>query len=405
MRRPLGPLLAALALGALALGPRLPAAAEKAEGSGGKLRAVPPCRAETPPIAADEVDATLLLVGDAGAPKKDEEGGEPVLAALTREAALDPARTTVVFLGDNVYPRGLVAEGTPERAESERRLAKQLDVSRSGARLVFVPGNHDWDRSGPDGWNAVRRETAFVAAYAAREGVAASVLPANGCPGPEVVDLGATLRIVLLDTEWWLSERPKPDAPASGCATWNEAGVTAALSQALVHAGSRHVAVLAHHPLASGGPHGGHFTVKDHVFPLTNVVPWLWLPLPGVGSAYPMARKGGVSAQDLAAKENRRMRAAIEAALAPAPPLVYASGHDHSLQVLKGSAARTYLVSGAGIFGETSPVHRLRETYFAASQAGFIRLDVARDARVRLGVRLVGKDGDTAEPCSMRLPP
>ena len=34
--------------------------------------------------------------------------------------------------------------------------------------------------------------------------------------------------------------------------------------------------------------HGGRLPLKDHLFPLTNVVPGLYLPLPLVGSAYPL---------------------------------------------------------------------------------------------------------------------
>jgi hypothetical protein len=95
-------------------------------------------------------DATLLLVGDAGAPRTPE----PLLDALAREAteavaALGRERVSIAFLGDNVYPHGLRAPDHPDRARDEARLLSQLAVVHgSGARGWFVPGNHDWENGG-----------------------------------------------------------------------------------------------------------------------------------------------------------------------------------------------------------------------------------------------------------------
>ncbi|MGH7499932.1 MAG: hypothetical protein ACREL3_13910, partial [Gemmatimonadales bacterium] len=54
-----------------------------------------------PVPAPERVTATLFLIGDAGSPAP---GGEPVLRSLERDASLARGRTTIVFLGDNVYP-------------------------------------------------------------------------------------------------------------------------------------------------------------------------------------------------------------------------------------------------------------------------------------------------------------
>jgi hypothetical protein len=179
--------------------------------------------------------------------------------------------------------------------------------------------------------------------------------------------------------------------------------VEQALADALAGAGSRHVVVVAHHPLASGGPHGGHFTFSDHVFPLTRLKSWLFVPLPGLGSLYPLARRAGISEQDLANPRNREMRALLERAFARHPPLVYASGHEHNLQVLRGKAARFLLVSGGGICDHASAVDVGEDTRFAAAAAGFMRVDVTRSGTVRLGVRVVDKKAEASEPFSLWL--
>jgi len=364
--------------------------------SGGDPSAAAPSR--DPVAAAADVDLRLFLVGDAGEPSPR---GEPVLQALGREIARDPARSMVVFLGDNLYPKGLPPPGARDRPEMERRLDAQVDVVKAaGVRGLIVPGNHDWDEGGPDGWEAVRRQVRRVDE---RGGPLVSALPKDGCPGPEVVDVGGHVRLVVLDTQWWLHEEARPEHPTSACPQDSEEEVTAALLEALETAGDRVLVVAAHHPLASGGPHGGHFTFRQHVFPLTDANKRLWIPLPLIGSLYPLARRSGITPQDLASGENAHMVRALEGVFRVRPPLVYAAGHEHSLQVIRGTSARYLLVSGAGIHGNGSPVKRIEGGLYASRRAGFMRLDVERSGRVRLAVLEVNGEGEAKERYSAWL--
>lgn len=281
-----------------------------------------------------------------------------------------------------------------DRVEMERRLDTQVDVVKgAGVRGLFIPGNHDWEKEGSGGWEAVRREGARVNA---RGGPLVTLAPKDGCPGPEIVDLSEHVRLLALDTQWWLHPGPRPSDSTSGCAAYSEEGVSEALRRALSSAGDREVVVVGHHPLATGGPHGGHFSFREHVFPLTEVKRGLWIPLPIIGSIYPFVRKGGVSDQDFSGERNRRMREALEGALRERPPLVYASGHEHTLQVLEGRSARNLLVSGAGIYGHTSSVERIPGSRFASSSPGFMRLDFTATG-TRLAVLAVDARGSLTE--------
>jgi hypothetical protein len=343
-----------------------------------------------PSPRADEIADTLFLIGDGGKPA---EGEEPVLVALARDLRRDPARTAVVFLGDNVYEQGLLPPDHPDRAETERRLDQQVDaVSGTGAQVLFLPGNHDWDKGGADGWNAVRRQQERVLARGGRN---VRYLPKEGCPGPEVMDVGERLRLVALDTQWFLHEYEKPVHPTSTCAADSEEEVVARLRSVLAEAGSREVVIVSHHPLETGGPHGGHFTVKDHLFPLTNKVKWLWLPLPLIGSAYPIARQSGITSQDLSSAAYQRMREVLVEAARERPPLAWAAGHEHTLQVIESPEWGRVLVSGTGIYGHVSPVREVPGSRYRASQAGYLRLDLLRDGRRFLTALEVRKTGET----------
>jgi hypothetical protein len=339
-----------------------------------------PCHA---PCVGPGIDATLYLIGDAG----DAVEPEPVLEVLARDAMrrsreLGPERTAVAFLGDNLYPSGLPEPGGEGWEAARHRLEAELAVVREArARGFFVPGNHDWAHGGRDGWRAIQRLGSLLTEW--RPG-RASLHPAGGCPGPDPVDLGDSLRLVFLDTQWWLHRGPKPSHPSSSCGTDSEMEVVAALRTLLRNAEGRQLVALGHHPLRSGGPHGGYLPWPAHLFPLRDLQERLWIPLPGLGSLAVLARRLGVSNQDVGGPRNRRLRRALAEAFEAAPPLVYASGHDHNLQLIEGEPLPYLVVSGAGNAGNLTPVRPIDGTLVAQSAPGYVRLEALEDGRVRL---------------------
>jgi hypothetical protein len=361
----------------------------------GPARELPPPATEPDP---QSIDFSLYLIGDAGEPAAD---GEPVLEALSSSIREHQVPSAVVFLGDNIYPQGMTDSTSSNIRAMERRLDDQVDaVLGTHARAIFIPGNHDWDKGGPDGWAAILRQEAHIAA---RGNPRVSFLPSGGCPGPDVMDLGERLRLVVFDSQWWFHGNEKPVGPDSGCRSGSREELLDGIGRALAEAGGRHVVIAAHHPLASGGPHGGHFTWTKHVFPLREVSSWLWVPLPIIGSAYPVARKRGISDQDQSSGAFKEFKAALEDVFSEHPPLAYSAGHEHVLEVRRSESAGHILVSGAGIYNHASAVSWGDQTLFAASAAGFMRLDVMTDGKVRLGVLIVDGEGETSEPFSLML--
>lgn len=303
---------------------------------------------------AERLEQRILLIGDAGDPRLVEEMGrlvahEPVLVALERWASELPERTIVVFLGDNVYSSGLPPEGHPRRLELARLNAQVRVVQRSGARGLFVPGNHDWYR-GAEGLRAQQQ----VVEAALGPG---SFLPVDGSPGPAFLDL-AGIRIVALDTYRWLRARV---APCDGDAAARSVELDS-LRTLVAASPHPHTLVVAHHPLASYGPHRGANWLRR----IKNTV---------MGDD-----------QDLETPAYRCMRHQFTRALAgPHRPLAFAGGHDHSLQLIRGdSVADWLLVSGAGSRRRLSGVTRGPDTQLALQRTGFFVLDVLRDGPVRL---------------------
>lgn len=360
--------------------------------AGVEARRVPPPDPAATPLS-------IFLLGDGGGPSANDD---PVLAALAHEVDAAHDRALVIFLGDNIYPNGLPAADARERADAERRLDAQLDVvvDVEAAEGILIAGNHDWTFAGDGGWAAVRRQAAYAEA---RGDGRISFLPPDGCPGPVARDFEPGVRIIALDTEWWLYGGDRPMHPDGTCPEGSEEAVLAALRSMLADADGRRVIVIGHHPVLSGGPHGGFFGWDQHLFPLRDVRDWLWVPVPVLGSIYPLARRYGVSQEDAGGYKNRRLRASLAEVFDENPPLLYAAGHDHSLQVLEDVGARYQVVSGAGFYGHTEHVARLANTLYAARASGWVRLDVQDDGRVRLGVVEVDGVGVRTERFSIYL--
>jgi hypothetical protein len=360
-----------------------------------------------PALGAPEaaVVASLFLIGDAGS----SAPGDRVLAELARQGRLAPRGSAIVFLGDNVYPRGIPEDSAAGYPEARRRLLAQAAVADStGLRVILVPGNHDWDRHGNAGWAQIQRQDLVLREYAGRRGVAVELQPRSGCPGPFTTDLPGGIRLVAIDTQWWLHSGPRPGystpedrarvpEPGARCPAETESAVLDSLRSINRRADGRLTVMVGHHPLASSAEHGGFHPWVQYLFPLvpTPIAPWAWLP---IGWIYPLGRRLISHPQDLVGAANRRMRRAIEGTFFPGSPFIYAAGHDHSLEVIRWGPGRFYLVSGAGMENHQSAVGRGDSTAFASARPGFIRVDVLAGGGVILEVTVIDEANLPARP-------
>ena len=320
----------------------------------------------------------LLLLGDGGEPEPDE----PVLKTLSEWAEKDAARTSVIFLGDNMYPEGMTER---KKHEASSRLIPQLAVVKTtGAHGLFIPGNHDWANGRAEGLKAVLAQEKFINDVLAGE---SNFLPPGGSPGPVALELPKTdpvLRLIVLDTQWWLHQHEKPKKAREQVIE----ELVALLDTELP------VIVIGHHPLETYGEHGGVYDWKAHLFPVRVLNEWLWIPIPIVGSMYPYARWHLFrSDQDMNGTRNKTMGAALNRAFATrklppqGPPLlIYAAGHEHSLQVLKGDVTDYLLVSGAAASRKVTGVRSGNNTLFAHQHTGFMAIDFLNDGKVLLQV-------------------
>lgn len=326
--------------------------------------------------AQDQVIHRIYLIGDAGEPFEN-----PVLTLLKKEVEKVGDEATVVFLGDNIYPKGLPPKGHPLRGEAEIAINGQIETVKSfDGNTIFIPGNHDWARGGKEGLQWLSIQEQYVEAALDSSDV---WLPSRGCPGPVEVPVNDKITVIVMDTQWFLQKENKP-TEGSDCNASTGEEVAARFQDALRRNENKKVLVVSHHPMYSYGIHGGVFSFKDHVFPLTasKSLSNFYLPLPIIGSIYPLYRKWFGNIQDISHPFYRQFRDPMVALMKEHPDAIHAAGHEHALEHIKKDGMN-YIVSGAGS-KNNAHVKKKEDALFAENTMGFARLDYFESGKTQL---------------------
>ncbi|TWV88672.1 BamA/TamA family outer membrane protein [Chitinophaga pinensis] len=331
----------------------------------------------------DSLARRVILIGDAGELHKD--GHNPVIDAVKQRINLQDARNTVLFLGDNVYPLGLPDAGAARYDEARQILDYQVGlVKNTATQAIFIPGNHDWKRSKPDGWQTVINQQLYIDSLQLPN---VNFLPKDGCPGPEEVHLDNNTTLIIMDTEWWLFPYQKPGSESS-CDTKTREEVLAEVSDIVSRNRNKLIIFAAHHPFRSYSVHGGYYTIKQHIFPFTDLKKNLYIPLPLIGSIYPITRGVFGTPEDIPNPIYQSMIRGVEAAIKPHGPAIFVSGHDHTLQLINDDQ-NFYVVSGSG--AKENRVKKGSKSLYASNENGYTVLEISKSGRVEVQYYTVDK--------------
>ena len=320
----------------------------------------------------DTILSRIILIGDGG---KLTKGKHPVVDAVKKTIPLDK-KTTILFLGDNLYKSGLPDDQSAEYNQAKTILDSQLSIADNTPAIVYmIPGNHDWDNAGRDGYAAIVRQQLYVDNWRNNN---VNFYPKDGCPGPEEISLGTDITLILFDSQWWMHRFDKPEIE-SDCPYNTKEEVLARFEEIVARNVNKLVIVACHHPLKSHSVHGGYFTLKQHIFPLTDIKKSLYIPMPVFGSIYPIARSVFGTHQDLQHPEYANMIRQVEEAVKSHPNIVFVAGHDHGLQLIKDTS-HSYIVSGSG--AKTNRVSKGKNSLYASGENGFSVLEVSVNKNV-----------------------
>lgn len=319
----------------------------------------------------------IYLIGDAG---EMEDGHHPVVEDLKVRLQVSPdLMTHLIYLGDNIYPLGLPPEDAENRLEAEQILRTQLDLcSEVSGKIWMLPGNHDWEKGKADGWNAILRAEEFIKENYPEDKV--QWIPGSACPGPVATALDENTLLISLDSQWWFHSNDKPGAD-SDCEYKTEEEIVAAISYLLKKNQDKVIIFAMHHPMRSYGSHNGGYSWKDHLFPLTAVKKNLYVPLPILGSIYPLYRTWFGDIQDIPHPKYQAFIRVLDEIFAVHPHVIQAAGHEHGLFYTK-EESKHYIVSGAG--AKETYIKKQNPAEFTYNKQGYSHLDFYENNRVTL---------------------
>lgn len=303
---------------------------------------------------------TVFLVGGGGGTQADSTTIFPLLAQTLAQAS---SESTVVFLGDNLpaaHPHNPEKQLAQARASLDRQLAAVRDFP---GQTVFLPGDTDWQ----GGCDAIEWQRQYLQQALGKK---KAFLPDNCCGKAKKLKLTDDARLLFADSQWWV----QGDAPQETCGSDARFAFLEELREELKKQEDERIVLLMHHPMRSNGPHGGNYSWRHHLFPLTLWKKGAWVPLPVIGSLIVLSRKMGGHAQDLPSYQLVRLKRETDAILRAQPrneSVILVGAHDQSLQLFS-EEKKHYIVSGSAT--GTSFARGGKDARFVQSRLGFAAL-------------------------------
>jgi len=251
-------------------------------------------RAEASPIPRPEQSSPagvrLFVFGDAGEPGGDQDRVRAQLATVIEGSLAAGEKPIVLWLGDNLGPRGPATESL---AHTRKKTCVSLDqavrapglaeligvVNRAqarGASSYAVLGERDWQCGAPEllfhaqsptpthPWVMpthnyvvrVARDGGSSVVSSCNEAQACTLSPATGAP---------LVELILLDSAAWLSRHPK-GSPADTQAVASMAQQVSLLGALQAQPTTAPRLLVMHHPVETAGPHGQGGGMADSAF-------------------------------------------------------------------------------------------------------------------------------------------
>ncbi|MEN2400475.1 metallophosphoesterase [Flavobacterium sp. MC2016-06] len=312
---------------------------------------------------------TFYLVGDAG--NADELQAQQTLELLHQKLKKTNKKSTLLFLGDNIYPKGFPSDNNkPEKDLAETKLTNQLKLTEGfKGKTIVIPGNHDWY----SGIKGLERQADFVTKYLNDK---KAFLPRKNCP-IEDVKIDSTATLIAIDSEWFLEDWDNHPTINDNCEIKTREDFFAELESILNKNQEKTVVIAIHHPLLSNGTHGGQFSLEKQLFPLEQKI-----PLPIIGSFINLLRKtSGVSPQDLQNKQYTIYAKRIKTLLQKQKNVIVVSGHDHNLQYIQKENINQ-IISGAGSKSEAARAINPSDFSYGGNGYAVLTLYKSGDAKV-----------------------
>ncbi|MFK7776473.1 MAG: BamA/TamA family outer membrane protein [Saprospiraceae bacterium] len=326
----------------------------------------------------EAISHSIFLIGDVGVDFKSPTNS--TLQLLKNHLGNADKNSSVLFLGNNVGSNGMASKShEKEREKDEKTLDAQLEILKNyEGDIIFMPGNRDWKKYGLKG---LKRQEKYIEKKLNKsidddDLWANNFLPDHGCPGPEVVEINDKLVIIIIDSHWWLMDWDDNPNLNSGCEVKSRETFELLLAATIKDHKNKNIVFASHHPFKSNGPHGGRFSLKNHIFPFTTASDNAYIPLPVIGTAYLFLRQAGIFKQDISNSHYQEFKRMVMKAATGNGEIIFASGHDNSLQYFQDQQHH-YVVSGSG--SNKTATKTKKDALFTYGSQGFSKIDFYED--------------------------
>lgn len=311
-----------------------------------------------------EIDHTFYLIGDAGNAALNEPLNN--LQILKNELITASKNSTVLFLGDNIYEKGMPKKSHSERQLAEHRLNTQIDlVNNFKGQPIFIPGNHDYYSNGVKG---LEREADYIIKKLNDKD---AFLPKDGCP-LEKVKISDNIVLIIVDSQWYLENWDNNPTMNDDCEIKTREHFFQEFESLIKKNANKTTLIAIHHPMFSNGSHGGQYSFKKQFYPVNNKI-----PLPLIGTIANVLRKtSGASPQDMLNPFYLELKKRLVTISQKSEKAIFVSGHEHNLQyILKDN--KPQIISGSG--SKTSAVRTINGGLFSYSGLGYAKLVVYKN--------------------------
>ena len=133
-------------------------------------------------------NADVYLLGNLKGPKLEKRLRH---LSLSIDQQSKGQEFTLLLLGD-IRQKNLIKE--------DSLIAFLKRVEQKNGRIIAVTGDRDWDKSSTNGFDTV---VALENRFRAKLGHNIFI-PKKNCPGPSIKDVGDNIRIIGINSQWWL---------------------------------------------------------------------------------------------------------------------------------------------------------------------------------------------------------
>ncbi|MGV3588705.1 MAG: BamA/TamA family outer membrane protein [Adhaeribacter sp.] len=199
-------------------------------------------QAQTPNIPASpnsELAYSVVVTGNTG----EANARQIVTPILSQLLPAVGKNSSVVFIGNPLYPQTLPDNQKENRATEENKLKEQLaPLSNYEGKAMIIPGAPGGKTNRDD--KAYRRQEAFITTHLQNEKI---FVPEGGCPGPLEIHINQDILLILLDTRRLLPGNEITDE-FSTCPATRPSQVVALIDDILRNYDEKQVIVAANVP-------------------------------------------------------------------------------------------------------------------------------------------------------------